>query len=414
MDVDIVYLTNQNCDNTIEPLLELYKGKLYCYLLKNFINDSINNLGSEIFSIKKSCTRTLTNILSGWFFTLYTNYDFSGDYFFPNSCENTDCLEEVFLDLCKYNPSIVDKEDKINKIITNLKNNYYKQLELLNGYKNSPIYTKNKNDYIIKKNLITITKKNECKTFYKFNITINYIIKDKKTQNIINNILIPVNVYNKLVSNYTGEKHLIDEYIWSILFRYQLLGSNNHQLAVQPKIMQQMQNDYNLNFECFASAINSTFKNYCSLYYDLERYFGSVGSFFNVIPIKGTFGFNPPYQKDIIEKGINRLINFLDGENELTFIITIPIWDIEGKKEMKEKYNNELEKQNIDYGDFEIMNVIKSSKYFRVIKMIPKEEFTYIDHNFELLKNKTIQNTYVIVLSNREFDVEKFNSYNYL
>jgi hypothetical protein len=37
--------------------------------------------------------------------------------------------------------------------------------------------------------------------------------------------------------------------------------------------------------------------------------------------------------------------------------------------------------------------------------MIPKEKFTYIDHNFELYKNKTIQNTYLIVLSNTNFNI---------
>ena len=65
----------------------------------------------------------------------------------------------------------------------------------------------------------------------------------------------------------------MDDYIWAILFRYQLLGSNNHQLAVLPNIMNQMTIDYGLNFECFASLINNTFNHYCSIYYDLERYF---------------------------------------------------------------------------------------------------------------------------------------------
>jgi hypothetical protein len=206
----------------------------------------------------------------------------------------------------------------------------------------------------------------------------------------------------------------MDEYIWAILFRYQLLGSNNHQLAVLPDVMYKMKDDYNLNFECFASAINNTFNNYCSIYYDIERYFGSVGSFFNLIPIKGTFGFNPPYQKDVIDLGINRLFDFLKNTKEsLTFIITIPIWDLEGRAIMKQEYNNELEKQNIDYGEFPIIGIIKESEYFRSIRMIPKEKFTYIDHNFELYKNKTIQNTYVIILSNTIIDKTKFNDYSF-
>ena len=62
--------------------------------------------------------------------------------------------------------------------------------------------------------------------------------------------------------------------------------------------------------------------------------------------------------------GIIKLLNNLNNNNtKLTFILTIPIWDLEGKKIMKELYNNDIEKQNIDYGDFEIINIVKSSIY---------------------------------------------------
>jgi hypothetical protein len=44
--------------------------------------------------------------------------------------------------------------------------------------------------------------------------------------------------------------------------------------------------------------------------------------------------------------------------------------------------------------------------------MISKENFSYIDHNFKLLKNKTIQNTYVIILSsNNNIDITKILTY---
>jgi hypothetical protein len=294
-----------------------------------------------------------------------------------------------------------------------LNNNYKNQLKLLDEYRKSSIFHINKNNYKVKNVQVIQSKKNDM-VFNKFEITVNFVIKDRRLQNIISNILLPNKIYEKLTHVYTGPKNKLDEYIWAILFRYQLLGSNNHQLAVLPEVMNKMNSDYNLNFECFASAINNTFNNFCSIYYDIERYFGSVGSFFNLIPLKGTFGFNPPYQKDVIDMGVTRLFDFLKNSNDpLTFIITIPIWDLEGRMIMKKEYNNELEKQNIDYGEFPIIGIIKQSEYFRSIRMIPKEKFTYIDHNFELYKNKTIQNTYVIILSNNNIDVTKFNDYSF-
>ena len=38
---------------------------------------------------------------------------------------------------------------------------------------------------------------------------------------------------------------------------------------------------------------------------------------------------------------------------------------------------------NINYGDFEIIKEIKESKFFRELRMVSKEKFTYIDHNFK-------------------------------
>ena len=409
---DIIIKKKQYNNIELEPILELYKGKLYCYLINLFINDCVTIFGHQIFSIKKSVSRTITNLLSSWIFSLYIKYDFSDDYFFPSNYEDTTILEDTLRDLCKYNDNLNNIDNKIKIVTNNLKNNYKNQLDLLNNYKLSIKYINNKYNYKIIKTKTTI-KKNSNMMFYKLSIYVNFIIKDKRLLNILNNILIPINIYDKMISLYNNNNN-VDNYIWCIVYRYQLLGSNNHQLGMLPKIMKQMKLDYNLNFECFASSINSTFPNYCSIYYDIEKYFGSIGSFFNIIPIKGTFGFNPPYQKNMINIGIEKLFKFLDDAiDNLTFIITIPIWDKLGKLIMKDKYNNDFEKQNIDYGEFEIINKIRQSKYLKGLRMIPKEEFTYLDHNFELYKNKTIQNTYVIILSNKIIDTSYLDNYDF-
>jgi hypothetical protein len=41
---------------------ELYRGELYCDLLKNFIKSCLKNLGEKIFSHKKNYTRTINCI----------------------------------------------------------------------------------------------------------------------------------------------------------------------------------------------------------------------------------------------------------------------------------------------------------------------------------------------------------------
>jgi hypothetical protein len=52
--------------------------------------------------------------------------------------------------------------------------------------------------------------------FYKYDITLNFEIKDKRLSNILDNLLIPLDEYNKLKQNYSSKKN-IDELIWIIL-----------------------------------------------------------------------------------------------------------------------------------------------------------------------------------------------------
>jgi phosphorylated CTD-interacting factor 1 len=396
----------------IDPILELYRGKIYCQIIKMFIHIVTQNLGTDIFSVKKSFPRTLTNLLSSWMFTLYAFESNYNDPFFPDCFQNSEPLKITLLDFCKYDNKIKDYNIIVDKIIKEFINFLNIQIEILNKYKISPFYLNSKDNYKISKKIFNQIRNKESVYFYKFKINVSFGIKDKRLINILDNILLPIDVYNKLKTNYTGNLKDIDIIIWIIIFRYQLLGSNNHQLGILPEIIDKMVEDYNLKFECFASSINSTLDNYCSIYYDLEKNFGSQGNFFKIELTDGTYSFNPPYQKDIMDNGIRRLLGFLENAKnnykKLTFIMTIPIWDKEGQEILNQQ-------NKIDYGDFEIIKEVKESAYFIGLRLILKDEFTYLDHNFKLYKNKTIQNTYIIMLStDTNIDFSKILNYKFM
>ena len=139
-------------------------------------------------------------------------------------------------------------------------------------------------------------------------------------------------------------------------------------------------------------------------------------NFFNYSISDGVYSFNPPYQSDIIDIGVHKLIKALDDNvnNKLSFILTIPIWDLIGKKIMKYRHPEKTKIEELDYGEFDIIKIILNSKYFKQKLMISKNDFTYLDHNFNLYKNSTIQNTYIFVLSNDSSkDFNKLKNYNF-
>jgi hypothetical protein len=402
-----LYYSDRDNIKEIDINKEIYRGELYCNLLKNFTKSCLTNLNESVFSHKKNYTRTITNLLAGWFFTLYQKCDFIFDDFFPNNYKNNDdIIKRILIDYCSlYN--IENLDNKINNIITDLYIAYEDVLTKLSHYEVL------NNEVLIYKNETICDRNNKKILFYNFHISNNNKICNKLS-NIINNIMIPIEQYNEMKNRYNGKDYLMDTIIWIILFRYQLLSSNNNQLAVIPSVYNKMINDFDLSVECFASAINSSLNHFCSIYYDVEKYFGSIGNFFNIIPKRGVYSFNPPYQYDVISNGIYKIINHMEESNEkLAFIITIPIWDNEGKQIMMD---NNMENNNniIKYNDFEIMDVIKKSPFFRGLRMISKDDFTYMDHNFYLFKNKTIQNTYIIIMSNYENNyIEYINKTNF-
>lgn len=398
------YKTKPDVDISIN--LELFRGELYCDLLKQFTKSCLTNLNDEVFSHKKNYHRTITNLLASWFFTMYIEYDFSNDAFFPSNYLTHDKI--IIRTLKDYTSlhNIYNVDVKINNIVNDLHVSYNLVLYKLLNYKQI------NHEITITKELNKFLRNGEFINFYMLSLHSTHILCNK-LHNIINNIMLPVDQYENMKSRYVGSNKM-DNYIWTILYRYQLLSSNNHQLAVIPKIYDAMKTDFNLSVECFASAINSSSNYFCSLYYDVEKYFGSIGNFFQLTCIAGVYSFNPPYQHDVMTLGFMRMLGHLDNSNEqLTFIITIPIWDNIGKKTMEEM-NMENNNNTIEYDDFEIMNIIRDSKHFRGLRMISKNNFTYMDHNFYLFKNKTIQNTYVLVMSNRECNyIDTINKYNF-
>jgi hypothetical protein len=409
---DNIFLLKNYNTRKVDINFEVYKGELYFNLLNSFINDCVTIFNQEIFSFKKNYIRTITNLLSGWFFYMYSKYDFTGDYFFPNNYQDNEYLKKTIRDYCSINLNFKNNFNTLIELLIKKVNvNYKNILKKLEDYKNTNIvYHINISKIIIEK-----IKNKKLNFSYKF-ILHNYSTNLKQYNNILNNILLPKSCYNKLKKKYTGDKNKIDDIIFILLLRYQLLGSNNNQLSILPNNINNMKKDFNLGFELFGSSINCILDNYCSIYYDIEKYFGSKGSFFNLIPLQGTYTFNPPYQDYIITKGINHLLEFLEYGKKLCFILTIPIWDNYGKNIM-EKNNKSNNNNVLKYDDFEIMKKVRNSKFLKGIKMIYKDNFTYFDHNFELYKNTTIQNTYIIVLSNFDnnyFDIiNKYNFHDY-
>lgn len=367
-----------------------------CYLFYKIQNYFINKVyvvfGDKLFSFKKNFRRNLANNFSSWIM-LNSSYNYNNNILLPDKIyfQNLKIFLANYLKQNKY----INKYDLIYIIDCFFEDIKFKEYILNQKNLKKPEFNVKINKILLNNQVIF-----NLETNYPFPKKFFYKIKSIKLSHLL---------YYK-IKNQSLTNLYLDEKIYLLILKYHLLSSNNHQLAVNQDILTKLNNYYQLNHECFASPFNCFFKNYNSLF-NLEKDFGSHGNFFDNVFIEGVYLVNPPFENLIIEKTIHRLINFLNRSHfkkkNLTFFITLPVWDNIGKTILNTK-------TLFDYEEFNIINVIKSSPYLKYIKMINKNKFSYYDYHHQKKKNTTIQHTYIIVLSNTFFDQSYLDKISYI
>ncbi len=270
----------------------------------------------------------------------------------------------------------------------------------ISEFRNSYFYLKNKNNFLIEiKNNIFNMDESDNNIMV---ININYI-----GETIVSGDLDILNMsfkiykflYSKLLNQnkiycYENKKDFNEEefkkLLVCLLLRYETIKASNEQLACNPEFYYEMKKKLNYDFELFGSALNTQYHQFCSLFYDLEKYFLSRGSFFDIECLKGKYVANPPFVNEVIEKMALKMIDSLDKNNNkeaLSYFITIPGWE-----------------SNEEYGEYTGFEIMKKSKYMSYFKEIPKEEARF----FNYYKNQVVYpcKIFFLILENKKSEEE--------
>jgi len=198
-------------------------------------------------------------------------------------------IKNVSLNYCNLDPlfSIINKQDFIKT--------YNIKETMINLDQNIKLLNHKIIKYILK--LYTFVLKLEGQDY-------NIIVKTHENNVILyvenfeddTYIMINKDIYYKMQERFNKNKNLCNNLIWSVLFRYKYLDILYYgQGKMQDSIYYELRDKYNIDVELFGSAFNSTLKYFCSLFYDIEKYFGSIGNFFSCDFIKGFYYLSPPY-----------------------------------------------------------------------------------------------------------------------
>jgi len=114
-----------------------------------------------------------------------------------------------------------------------------------------------------------------------------------------------------------------------LLCRYDLIGdiTSGCQALVPPMALKSMSQHFGVIHECFASPMSRICSSYNSLFPDVDRYFGSLGSFFDFLPLEGSFEVNPPFSgfslKMVFDHILSLLQNSDNDKNALSFLVIL-------------------------------------------------------------------------------------------
>jgi hypothetical protein len=354
--------------NIIHPKLEIYRKKIIEKIFDRFYNilKKYNSI------IKKEKAITIITLF------IWKNIN-NIDPVIPYNIDDQYNYDQLIIDLTTYNfdAKKILEELKIDKVFK-----FYIIFfeKIYNKLNDSIVVIENRDNKLIYKN---------------YEVSYDNMILDK------------LNKYYNNTSNTPIDKNII---FFCILYRYDILDAGNQQLSIITPFKQDLQKNFNINIELFGSSINRYFNNYCSLFYDLEKYFGSLGNFFNLTPIQGLYFANPPFDEDIMSNMVKHLLlSLYNTTKPLGFIITIPIWDRHTLLKIANKCNISI-KNITPTVKYICKDLLMESKYFYKEYIFCKKNFPY--YSFKNNQKINASNTYIYIIKNElmNFDTKLFES----
>jgi len=161
---------------------------------------------------------------------------------------------------------------------------------------------------------------------------------------------------------------------------------SSQQWSIGDNLYDDISDIFDIGFEMFASPLNFNMNMFCSIFWDTDHTFGSIGSFYNLDidkflnqNIKGVF-FNPPYLPILMRNSTLQCLDIINKMNKIGFDFTVvsflPNWSdadyiknfIESKYVVSCKIVNkgnyvlhEKDKGKIINGTFDLLVIVLNS-----------------------------------------------------
>ncbi len=209
---------------------------------------------------------------------------------------------------------------------------------------------------------------------------------------------IPYVMDNILRARYLGNPNLMDERIYLLGLRYNVIGIDNHYLSVPPYVAKLF------SLQLFGSPFNTFDCPYFSAFPEAEKLFGSRGTYFlSPFPAEyDTFIFNPPYDETVIDLAVSRLVQQM-WLRPMTVLCTLPVWDAASQLKIGAVMTDENGNNTTDFQKarkFGPVGRLLSCPYFKEHAIKRKDVDNPVFYDCVSNKKFAPCNTHLILLSN--------------
>ena len=404
---------NRKINNSFNLCIQeynFYKGFNYC-------SELFDNFYKKHFNIKDDI-KPYTDLIMVFLYNKNLYKDYSWDpiihsfkiknnkYVFDKTMETIIINKLIELTQKYYRLDTLWNNDLVDNIINNYVTKFnIKEYNIDTIFDDSIILLKNEmkdvyDYYCIVRNeyIPTLIKNFEIKFIDNM---ISFTSDNNKINDIINIKIHPTR-YQRLLDLYN--KHNNNNYIFfhnhlyallrrnrTIFWQYQVFYGN----AVPHNVFEYYKTISSDVYECFADPFNCYLDKYYSAFYDVDKAFGSLGSFFDNPPKKGFAIAHPPTEKHFINATINIILSQIK-KNKIIYILGLPLWSdymkTEGQKLIKNydkiKINKEmiLHAANLDID----VNTTKKYNYKYELYIIGKHKFNIKSLEYNINKSFVI------------------------
>ncbi|KAG9394291.1 Phosphorylated CTD interacting factor 1 WW domain [Carpediemonas membranifera] len=100
--------------------------------------------------------------------------------------------------------------------------------------------------------------------------------------------------------------------------------------AAPEAVFEHLVTAFGVGMELFASPTNCYFSHYCSAFPDIDVFFGSRGSAFDLVITSGSYEANPPFTLEVMDRTADLVNAQLERAEQagvpLSFVVFVPVW----------------------------------------------------------------------------------------